>query len=275
MGNRTLPYLTLAGIIAFTPAFAQTAFDNTDIAEDRNEALTDAIEDDFERDVDTFGNRGRQLGFDGSVALRGTATSGNSDDVYLGIGSNLGFYDGTNGYSVQLNYTYAEDEGDTTEESLFYDLEYTRDFTRRAYGFAKVQGTVDEFSAFESDTFVGLGVGYWIYDEPNIKWAVQGGPGYRVADLDDAFDADFEEEALSLSSAFSYKVSPTTFLTNDTDIIGSESDTVIYNEIGMNVAMNDRLALRTSLGTEYHTDPQDGFEDTDHTLGVSLVVGLD
>ncbi|MGR3494132.1 DUF481 domain-containing protein [Citreimonas sp.] len=274
MGNRTLPYITLAGIVAFTPAFAQTAFDNTDIAEDRNEALAEDIEDDFERDIDDFGNRGRALGFDGSVALRGSATSGNSDDVYLGIGSNLGYYDGTNGYTLRLNYTYAEDEGDTTEESLFYDFQYTRDFTSRAYGFAKVQGTVDEFSAFDSDTFVGIGAGYWIYDQPTIKWAVQGGPGYRVAELDDALDADFEEEALSLSSAFSYQISPTTFMTNDTDIIGSESDTVIYNEIGLNVALNDTLALRTSLGTEYHTDPQDGFDDTDNTLGVSLVIGL-
>ena len=275
MGNRTLPYLTLAGIVAFTPAFAQTAFDNTDMAENRNEALTDAIEDDFERDVDTFGNRGRDVGFDGSLAFRGTATSGNSDDVYLGVGANLFYYDGLNGYGAQLSYTYAEDESEVTEESLFYDLEYTRDFTDRAYGFAKVQGTVDEFSAYESDTFVGVGAGYWIYDQPDIKWAVQAGVGYRVAELDDAFDADFEEEAFSASSAFAYQVSPTTFLTNDTDLITSESDTVIYNEIGMNVAMNDRLALRTSLATEFHTDPQDGYDDTDHTLGVALVVGLD
>lgn len=274
MAIRTWPLLTMAGLIAAGPAFAQTAFDNTNMAEDRNEALTDSIEDDFERDTDRFGNRGRKLGFDGSVALRGTATSGNSDDAFIGIGSNLGYYDGTNGYGLQLNYTYAEDEGDTTEDSLFYDLEYTRDFTQRAYGFAKVQGTVDEFSAYESDTFVGVGAGYWIYDQPDLAWAIQGGPGYRVADLDSALDADFEEGALSVSSIFSYQISPTTFLTNDTDVIASDSDTVVYNEIGLNVAMSDRLALRTSIGTEYHSEPRDGFDDTDNTFGVSLVVGL-
>ncbi len=35
--------------------------------------------------------------------------------------------------------------------------------------------------------------------------------------------------------------------------------------------MTDQLALRTSLLTEYRTDPLPGFKDTDNTLGVSVV----
>lgn len=270
-----LPQIIVAGALVASPAFAQTAFDNTDIAETRNEALGEQIQEDFETDFDRFGNLGREVGFDGSLSLRGTASSGNSDSADLGIGANLGFYDGVNGYSLQLNYAYSETEGTTDEESLFYDLEYTRDFTARAYGFAKLQGTVDAFSAYETDTFVGIGAGYLVYDQPDIRWSVQGGPGYRVASLDDALDRDFEEAAVSLSSNFSYMINDTTFLTNDTDIIGSESDTVVLNELGLTVAMDRQLALRTSIATEYHTDPQPGFDDTDHVFGVSLIYSFD
>lgn len=274
MDLRKLQIAILLGSVASTPALAQTAFDNSNVAENRNEALEDQIEDDFEANDERFGNRGRQLGFDGSVALRGTATNGNSDSADLGIGANLGYYDGTNGYGLRLNYTYSENSGNTTEDSLFYDFEYTRDFTQRAYGFATVQGTVDEFSAYDSDTFVGVGAGYWIYDQPDIQWAVQGGPGYRVANLNSALNADFEEAALNVSSMFLYNINDTTFVTNDTDIISSESDTLILNELGLNVRMTNQLALRTSIATEYHTDPQPGFEDTDNTFGVSLVYNL-
>lgn len=157
---------------------------------------------------------------------------------------------------------------------MFYDFEYNRTFTDRTYGFAKLQGTVDEFSAFESDTFLGFGLGYRIIDTSQVQWSVQAGPGYRVTTLDNALDADFDEAAISVSSNYAYNINDTTFLTNDTDIIGSDSDTVIVNEFGVNVAMSESLALRTSLATEYHTDPQPGFDDTDNSLGVSLVYSL-
>jgi putative salt-induced outer membrane protein len=35
--------------------------------------------------------------------------------------------------------------------------------------------------------------------------------------------------------------------------------------------MTDALALRTSVLTEYHTDPEPGFKSTDNTFGVSVV----
>ncbi|GAD56894.1 hypothetical protein MBELCI_2946 [Limimaricola cinnabarinus LL-001] len=39
----------------------------------------------------------------------------------------------------------------------------------------------------------------------------------------------------------------------------------------MTVSMSDALAMRTNLYTEYRTDPEPGFDDTDNTLGVSIV----
>lgn len=94
-------------------------------------------------------------------------------------------------------------------------------------------------------------------------------PGYRWADLSDG--TEIEEEAVSLSSNFSARLTDNVFLTNDTDVIHSDSDTVVYNDLGVNVGMTDALALRTSVATEYHSDPLPGDDDTDNTFGVSLV----
>ncbi|RPE66344.1 putative salt-induced outer membrane protein [Pacificibacter maritimus] len=267
----TVGAATVAALLLGSSAYAQNAFNGVDQASERNEDLRDAIADDLEVEQNTFGNSGRKLGFSGSVALRGSVSNGNTDTADLGIGSDMTYFDGTNGYSLELSYDYSEDDGSKTEESLFFDAEYTRDFTPNFYGFAKVQGSVDEFSSYDSDYFVGFGAGYRVYDTADVSWAVQGGPGYRVASLRDIVDGETEEAAFSASSNFSYRLSDTAYLTNDTDILASESDTSVVNELGVTVAMSEMLALRTTLQTKYHTDPQPGFEETDNTFGVSLV----
>ncbi|PVA06996.1 DUF481 domain-containing protein [Thalassorhabdomicrobium marinisediminis] len=267
----TKTYLLMtAAVVAFAgaPAMAQTVLGDS-AAETRNEDLRESIEDDFERDVPSFGNEGRALGFDGSVALQANATDGNTDNASVGLGMNMGYYDGLNGYDLQLSYQYAETDGVSTEESLLYSAQYTRDFGRSYFGFAKLQGSVDSLPFDTSDNYLGAGVGYRIYNTADLQWSVQGGVGYRVADLNTA--DDLEEPAISVSSNYYNSLTDTVSLTNDTDIIASDSDTVVYNDLGVNVAMTDVLALRTSVQTEYHTDPQPGLKDTDNTFGVSLV----
>ncbi|MFP7569699.1 YdiY family protein [Marivita sp. S2033] len=251
-------------------ASAQNVFTGTNVAADRNEDLLEDIEDDAERDITRFGNEGRPQGFTGSFALRALGSTGNTDSLDVGIGSDLNYVQGPNGYELQLSYVYGEDDGKKTEESLFYGLEYTRDFNPKVFGFAKLQGSVDEFSAFETDTFLILGAGYRIFNEPNRQWSIQAGPGYRFAEISDV-GRDINEEAFGISSDYAQKLTETVYLTNDTDIVTSSRDTVIYNDLALSVAMTNTLALRTSILTEHHTDPEPGFKDTDNTIGLSLV----
>lgn len=260
-----------AAVLFTTAAFADTPFDGTDQATTRNEDLREAVAEDFKVSTDTSGNAGRKLGFSGSLALRGSVSNGNTDSSDLGIGADVLYFDGTNGYSLELNYDYGEESGIKTTETLFFDAEYTRDFNPDLYGFAKLQGSVDEFSSYDSDYFFGVGAGYRVVNTADTRWTVQGGAGYRVASLNNLVDADVEEAAFTAGSNFYYKLSESAFLTNDTDILASDSDTAVNNELGLTVAMSNNLALRTSLKTSYHTEPLPGFKDVDNTFGVSLV----
>ena len=99
------------------------------------------------------------MGYDGSLALQASATSGNTDTATLGLGANMGYYDGTNGYEITMNYQYSKNGGTVDEDSLLYDLEYTRDFGAAYYGFAKLQGTVESIPFDTTDNFLGFGVG--------------------------------------------------------------------------------------------------------------------
>lgn len=270
--RKTAQLLAAASILGVSAgaALAQTtAFDNQDAAEDSFEDLQEQIEDDAERDIEPFGNVGRPLGFDGSVALRGTLSDGNTDSADLGIGANVGYYDGVNGFRGILSFSYGEENGVETENSTIYSLEYTRDFGTRWYGYAQVQGSEDEYSPYVSDTFAGFGVGYKLIERTDVNWYISGGPGYRWAELSDG--TEIEEEALSLESNYTARLGDNLLGTLDTSVIFSDSDTVVYNDIGLNVGVSDNLAVRTSLATEYHTDPLPGADDLDNTLGVSLV----
>ena len=261
----------IAAIIA-SSASAQNLIGRDTVAGDLNEDLIEAIEDDAERELDRFGNEGRPDGFTGSVALRGIAQSGNTESVTIGIGTDMNYVFGPNGIELQLNYAYSDDDDSASEESLFYGLEYTRDLNPQFFGFAKVQGSADSATdaQYETDTFVSFGAGYRVFNDDNIQWSVQAGPGYRFAELNDISDGDVDEGAFGVSSDYAHKLTETVFVTNDTDVIWSESDTAVFNDLAVNVSMTETLALRTSILTEYHTEPGTA-EDTDNTFGVSLV----
>lgn len=272
--NKTLKLATVSALALMiaAPGFAQSLIGRDSVAGDLNEDLIEAIEDDAERELDRFGNEGRPQGFNGSVALRGIAQSGNSETLNIGIGSDMNYVWGPNGIELQLNYAYSDDDDSASEESLFYGLEYTRDFNPSTFGFAKIQGSADGATdaQYESDTFVSFGAGYRIYNDAERQWSVQAGPGYRFANLNDVGSADVSEGAFGISSDYAHKLTDSLFLTNDTDIILSSSDDVIFNDLALNVSMTDTLALRTSILTEFHTEPGTA-KSTDNTFGVSLV----
>lgn len=106
---------------------------------------------------------------------------------------------------------------------------------------------------------------------PDTRWSVQAGPGYRSADLRPLASADISEFGFGISSDFSKDLSNNLALINDTDVIRSKSDTVVYNDLAISVAMSDALALPTSLLTEYHSQPTAGAKNMDNTVGLSLV----
>jgi len=264
--------VALIAALSATSASAQTLIGRDTIAGDLNEDLLEAIEEDAERDLDRFGNEGRPQGFSGSIALRGIVQSGNSETVNIGIGSDLNYVSGPNGIELQLNYAYSDDDDSDSEESLFYGLEYTRDFAQDYFGFAKLQGSADSATdaQYETDTFLSFGAGYRIFNDVDRQWSVQAGPGYRFAELNDVTEGDVSEAAFGVSSDYAQKLTNTMSITNDTDVIWSESDTAVFNDLALNVSMTDTLALRTSVLTEYHTEPGTA-EHTDNTFGVSLV----
>ena len=60
----------------------------------------------------------------------------------------------------------------------------------------------------------------------------------------------------------------------DTDILGSDANTVVANDAGVNFKLSNNLSTRISYRTEYNSDPVGAAKTTDNTFGVSLVLGF-
>ncbi|ADO43455.1 DUF481 domain-containing protein [Ketogulonicigenium vulgare] len=269
---QTRNIFVIAAIAAVTAAGAQaqtSAFANQDRIDDTIEDLRDDIADDFDRDVDAFGNEGRALGFTGSLAARANVATGNSESTDVGVGGNFGYFDGINGHAVALSYAYSEDSDAAETNRLMLSYDYTRELSSSIYAYGKGIYIDDKFGSYTKDTFVGAGLGYRIFNDPAIQWSIAAGPGFRWADVEDG--SSIEEVAVSISSDYYYRLSETLAFTNDTDVIWSESDTYITNDLGLTVSMTDSLALRGSIFTQYHTDPLPGYSSTDNTYGLSVV----
>lgn len=265
---------TIASVLAGS-AFAQTtAFQNDGAADQAVENLEETISDAADRDLGAFGNNGRSVGTYGSLSFSATATSNDGDTSSdVGVGLRYGSFDGVNGYDITLAYKYGKDGDVETDNSLLAGVDFRRDFNSNLFGYAKADLSFDRLAtaqdAYVQDIFVGAGVGYRIINSNVSQWTVQAGPGYRAAEL--VGGEEITEVAASVSSNYYRSLSDTSYVTNDTDVIYSETATTLTNELALNVSMTDTLSLRTSLISKFNDQSDDTFADGENTLGVAVV----
>lgn len=218
-----------------------------------------------------FGNSGVPQGFRGSLALTGVATTGNTETVDLGIGGRFTLGQGALNHTFGLAVEYGEAENvrDRNRVLGIYDLNY--DLTDRVYVFGLGRGEYDEFaSRNEVDVFAGVGPGYRILNSPTLAWRVQAGPGVRYTKNVDNGDTNTDLAGI-LSSRFYYQVANDVFVTNDTDVLYSEVDTLVSNELALNTRIVGPISGRVGLRTDYSTEPAAGQKSTDNRMSIGVV----
>ena len=278
-----------AAIVAGAASAQTSTFSGANSANDQFDDLQTQIANDASRDVGRFGNEGRVVGSYGSIALRATAQNDNNgrdltdgagnvigtqkDDNYeVGLGLRYGTFDGVNGIDVTATYNYSETNGVVDTKELLMGADYRRDFGPRFFGYGQLNASFDDAAPNAenyTDVFVGAGIGYRILNDATSQWSIQAGPGYRYTES--VNNGDNSEAAASISSNYYRSLSETSYVTNDTDVIYSDSSTLVTNELALNVSLTNALSLRTSLTTAYDNSSDEDFGDAQNSLGVSVV----
>lgn len=264
---------SVAALLA-APVAAQDALTGVEALDDRINDIRDDVEEDLRRgeDKERFGPLGVVQGWRGSLAMSASAASGNTDTGELSLAGRLTY--GVNEWSHSFGFAaeYGEANNIRNEEKFFGTYEGSRYFTPEFYLFGTARAEYDNFATNKVDGFIGFGPGYRIVNTPETAWRVQAGPGVRY--IESQTGTTNTETGFIASSRFFYSVSETVSLTNDTDILGSDLNTIATNDFGVNFKVSDTLTTRISYRSEYNSDPLPGFKSTDNTVGISLVVGF-
>jgi len=261
---------------AFAPAaMAQVAITGVESVNDRIDDINEDVAEDMARaeDAARFGNPEFRPGLSGSASLGYSGKTGNNESQDITAGVRLRFAQGQFVQTLGAALDFAESNNTATKEDVLavYDANYY--FDQNFYAFALARLEADGLASTEDDVrrdgFIGFGPGYRIVNTPDMTWRVQAGIGLSYLQ-DGARDSTTETGYLA-ASRFFYRINDNFFVTNDTDLLKSDSALRANNDLGLNVKMTDTLSTRVSYLTEYNDSRA---IKTDNKLGVSLVFGF-
>ncbi len=283
-----------AGVLAlaaaqalFVPAaMAQVALTGIETLDDRIDDINEDVADDMERaeDASRFGNPEFRPGMSGSASLGYSGKTGNNESQDLTAGVRLRYAQGSFVQTIGAALDFSEANNVSTKEDVFavYDANYY--FDDRFYGFvlARLQtnGLATDWDGIDPaldpradtirrDAFIGFGPGYRVINTPDLSWRVQAGIG--ISYLEDGLKNSETETGYLAASRLFYKINDNFFVTNDTDVLKSDSALRVNNDLGLNVKMTEAFSTRVSYLTEYNDKRA---IRSDNKLGVSLVYGF-
>ncbi|MEF3047234.1 DUF481 domain-containing protein [Pseudotabrizicola sp. L79] len=267
--------VSMIALAAAPMAFAQATITGVDAVDDSIDDITDSVADDMARaeDASRFGNPEFRPGLSGSASVGYSGKTGNSESQDLSIGMRLRYAQGNFVQSIGAALDFQESANVKTKEDVLavYDANYY--FDQNFYGFvlARVEsdGLATAATDVRRDAFLGFGPGYRVINKADMTWRLQAGIG--VSYLEDGLRNSVTETGYLAASRFFYKINDNMFVTNDTDILNSDTALRVNNDLGLNVKMTEAISTRLSYLTEYNDSRA---IQTDNKLGVSLVFGF-
>jgi len=173
-------------------------------------------------------------------------------------------------HTVGFAGNYGNDGTVTTAQRWEFRGQSDYKFTDRAYGFGAGRYEDDRFSSFEYQASLAGGLGYKLIESERTKLWVQGGPGYRFAEL--RATGESEDGLIFRGDAgFEHQLTETTRIVDRFLVEAGSDNTYLQNDLGLEVAIKGALALRVGYQVRHNTDVAPGTEKTDTLTTVGLI----
>lgn len=162
-----------------------------------------------------------------------------------------------------------------------YQLDHK--LTDKAFWFGALRAEQDKFSGFAYQASLTTGVGYKFVDTDATKFTAMAGVGYarlRPQELVknssgavvDRIKGDTTGSAIATAGFnFEQKLTSNTKVINKFLIESGSRNTSTMNDLSIQVAMNDVLALSAGYGIHYNTKPAAGTKKIDQLTTLNLV----
>lgn len=215
----------------------------------------------------------KKYGWAGEIDIGGSRTTGNTEREQTSSAIKL-----TKSYPVwshEINMTFdlARKDQETSARRLVTNFETRYDPSNGFYAFAFLQYEDDKFSGFDYELTESAGMGYRILNSKNVTWNLELGPGARQSVVSRTNKTETEIVGRG-KSAFSWKISETAELSNDTTVIGGEDRTTTENTTALSTTIIGSLSARLSFQVRHNSNPPSDTESTDTLSKVSLAYGF-
>ncbi|QKK03528.1 MAG: DUF481 domain-containing protein [Pseudomonadota bacterium] len=162
-------------------------------------------------------------------------------------------------------------ESDETTASR-YVLSNKTDYTlnKTSYLAGVVRYDRDRFSGFRFQSSAAVAYGRRLIDSEAHRLRVEIGPGLKYAESR-ATGESTSEAMLRGYTQYTWVMSTTANLDNRLLVEAASDNTFAENELALEVAINDRLALKAGLAVRHNTDVDPGREKTDTLTTANLV----
>jgi putative salt-induced outer membrane protein len=267
--------LATIGLLTALPAGAQSTITGIRTI---NEEIDDRQRDteiDIARgeDPDRFGPAETREGLSGSLSFSLSNSDGSTEERDISFGARLTSKQGSLVQTLGFLLSFSEEDDVDTEEDIFAIYDLTYDWSTNAYAFVlgrlSSDGLADEADEVSLDGFLGIGPGYRVINRPDMTWRAQAGVGASYLEYGDG--ANETEPGVILASRFYVQLNENAFLTNDTDVLYSDTALRASNDFGVNLRVSDAILTRLSYVTEYNDTRA---IRTDNKLAISLVYGF-
>ena len=222
----------------------------------------------------------------GEASVSAGVTTGNTETTEAGAAIDLDRTTGDWTLGFQLSGDYGQEDGIENRNRFLIGGDIEHDFNDTMFTFARGSYEVDQFTGFDSRTFIGGGVGWHILDDEDHHWTIRGGPGVKIDEVKRQITTDSTGAALIIpaeteqsfgavgQSEYFYAFNEAVSLTNKTNVLYGQESTQIGNSIGLTAALNGYLAARISFDVRHDTNPPLNFEATDTATRFSIVYTL-
>jgi putative salt-induced outer membrane protein len=184
-------------------------------------------------------------------------------------------------HDLELAGLYGESNGIVNAERLVAGWQSNYNFSPSMYVFGALDYNDDKFSGFQYQETVSTGLGYSVFKLPDATLDVQAGVGYRrlrpellVTEPDgDVARTPLDEESGAVATASikgSYAFNTVTKLT---DVLAAQSgsdNTMVQNDLNLQVNMSKSLALTAGYQVIHNTSPPAGLVKTDTLVTFNL-----
>jgi len=216
-------------------------------------------------------------GWSGEASLSGSKTTGNTNTTDIGMAVKLAKQDQEwkNKFNTTFDLGTANNISNKKRWTVGYQLD--RQLNEQLYVYGNANYFSDDFGAFKQGSFIGAGLGFDAINSEAAKWEVEAGTGYRSQKSRGTIlvaPARKDELAFRGSSNLTYKFNEQVSFFNTTELVWSNSDRYLWNDVGITANIGGNLAARFNFRVDNHSTVAIGIKNTDTITRAALVYTL-